>query len=92
MLKRLIRIIQRLRVEDPWTRDITSEELMDKYSEETFEVLDAVMNHDVENLEEELGDLLFHIVLLANLNDIEMDNVILGICNKMEKRHLKKGE
>lgn len=59
--------------------------------EETYEVLEAIDNGDWDGLNEELGDLLLHIVFQAQLGkergEFDIDRVVDGICEKLIRRH-----
>ncbi|MDQ7018822.1 MAG: nucleoside triphosphate pyrophosphohydrolase [Robiginitomaculum sp.] len=59
--------------------------------EEAYEVADAIERQDMNDLRDELGDLLFQVVFHAQMaNEIKaftLDDVITGICDKMERRH-----
>ncbi len=59
--------------------------------EEAYEVADAIERHDMADLREELGDLLFQVVFHAQMAQeagaFTLDDVISGICDKMERRH-----
>ena len=68
-LENLINIVQRLRSEDgcEWDKKQTSESLTPHLLEEANEVVDAILENNPENLKEELGDLLLHIVFQATI-------------------------
>lgn len=89
----LIHIIEKLRSDQgcPWDRAQTYESLKQCLAEETQEVMDAVDNHDMENLCEELGDVLLLVMLNSQIAREEgaftIDDVIDGICQKMIRRH-----
>jgi len=59
--------------------------------EETYEVLEAIDNGDWDGLNEELGDLLLHIVFQAQLGkergEFDIDRVVDAICEKLIRRH-----
>jgi len=86
-------IVTRLRGEDgcPWDRAQTPETMRPYVVEETYEVLDAIEGGDPEELRKELGDLLFQVVLLAEMGrqsgDFDVDDVARGIADKMVRRH-----
>jgi MazG family protein len=92
-LWRLVQIMARLRSPEgcPWDRKQTMEDLKVYLIDEAYEVLDAVDSGDRGLLCEELGDLLFQIVFLAQLAQEEeafdMDGVTRGIEKKMIRRH-----
>lgn len=93
MLEKIIQVVSRLRAEDgcPWDRVQTHKSLCSYIKEEVYEVIDAIEKQDMENLKEELGDLLFHIVMQSSIAEEEqeftLEDVIEGICKKMIWRH-----
>lgn len=89
----LIQTIRALRADDgcPWDRKQSTTSL-EKYLREEFdEIIAAIEKNDHENLCEELGDFLYLIIMLAEINqDVEQFNlrdVILGINDKLIRRH-----
>jgi len=91
-LEDLIEIIETLRGENgcPWDRKQTRETLKYPFLEEAYEVLEA-MDLGKDQLEEELGDLLLHIVFQTSIakekEEFTMENVINEICTKLVRRH-----
>lgn len=89
----LVNITNKLRSEKgcPWDRDQTYESLKKCLEEESGEVLDAIEHEDMENLCEELGDILFLVMLYSQIanerGDFSIDDVVNGICKKMIRRH-----
>ena len=75
----------------PWDIKQTSASIASYTLEETHEALDAIERDDMQNLKEELGDLLFHIVFHARIaeenNFFNFDDVVEGIVAKMKRRH-----
>lgn len=92
-LPRLVAIMDRLLAPDgcPWDREQTLETLRPFLVEETYEVLDALARGDVAGHCEELGDLLMQIVFQSALRReqgaFDLDAVIAGISDKLERRH-----
>ena len=90
-LVRLAEIIKVLRKECPWDRVQTHETLTKCLLEEAYETIDAIQEHDVENLREELGDVLLQVVFHCNLSeeegDFDLTAVINEECEKMIRRH-----
>jgi MazG family protein len=92
-LPRLVAIMDRLLAPDgcPWDREQTLESLRPFLIEETYEVLDALSRGDVAGHCEELGDLLMQIVFQAALRArdgaFDVDAVVAGISDKLERRH-----
>ncbi len=75
----------------PWDIRQTSASIAQYTLEETHETLDAIARGDTNNLREELGDLLFHIVFHARIaeenGDFDFDQIAAGIVEKMTRRH-----
>ncbi len=75
----------------PWDREQTRESLKPYLVEEFYELIDALEDKDSKGMKEELGDLLFQIVLQSRLSEEEgefrIDDVIDGITRKMIRRH-----
>lgn len=90
---RLREIVARLRAPDgcPWDREQTHESLRAGLLEETYELIDAIDHADDSNLREELGDLLLHVVMHAQMASergvFEFDAVATEICEKLIRRH-----
>jgi MazG family protein len=90
---RLKEIVARLRAPDgcPWDREQTHVSLRGALLEETYELVDAIDHADDKNLREELGDLLLHIVMHAQMASergaFEFDAVATEICEKLIRRH-----
>lgn len=75
----------------PWDREQTHESLKKCLTEESGEVIDAIDHEDMENLCEELGDLLFQVMMHSQIakehGAFTIDDVVDGICEKMIRRH-----
>ncbi|MDK2792026.1 MAG: tetrapyrrole methylase family protein / MazG family protein [Deferribacteres bacterium] len=90
---RLVKIIEKLRAPDgcPWDREQTLFSLRDQLIEETFELVEAIDNKDIENIREELGDLLLHVimhsVIAAEDNLFTLTDVMKTISEKLIRRH-----
>ena len=90
---RLAEIVARLRAPDgcPWDREQTHESLRAALVEECYEVLEAIGSADDENLREELGDILLHVVMHAHMagerGAFSFRDVVEGICEKLVRRH-----
>jgi MazG family protein len=86
-------LIARLRAPDgcPWDREQTLTDLRAYLLEEAFEVANALDNEDWEGLREELGDLLFQVVFLGQINEEEgrfdLSDAIDSVNRKMVDRH-----
>ena len=77
-IEKLIKTVKKLRAKDgcEWDRKQTHETLVPYLLEETYEVIEAIENKDYTALKEELGDLLLHVILQADLAE---DNNIFSI-------------
>jgi len=89
----LLATTARLRAPDgcPWDREQTHRSICDCLVEEVCELLQAIDRGDVPNLREELGDLLFHVVLHAQMaaeaGHFDFDAVAREVNDKMVRRH-----
>jgi nucleoside triphosphate diphosphatase len=93
-LERLVEIMRRLR--DPvsgceWDTVQTFETIAPYTIEEAYEVADAIARNDMDALADELGDLqlqvVFHARMAEEAGQFTLEDVITGICDKMERRH-----
>lgn len=87
----LVDILRRLRVECPWDKEQTFDSIKAATLEEAYEVVEAVDEKDYDELKNELGDLLLHIVfhsVIAEDNKLFIiDEVIDSIKDKLIRRH-----
>lgn len=88
---RLLTIMDELREQCPWDQKQTMESLRSLTIEETYELGDAILNQDLKEVKNELGDLLLHIVFYAKIasetQDFDISDVINSICDKLVHRH-----
>ena len=88
---RLLTIMDELREQCPWDKKQTMQTLRHLTIEETYELGDAILDNDLEEVKKELGDLLLHIVFYAKIgsetNDFDMADVANEICEKLISRH-----
>jgi XTP/dITP diphosphohydrolase len=88
---RLLTIMDELREQCPWDQKQTMETLRPLTIEETYELGDAILNADLNEVKGELGDLLLHIVFYSKIasetNDFDIADVINTICEKLIHRH-----
>lgn len=88
---RLLTIMDELREQCPWDRKQTMESLRHLTIEETYELGDAILDNDLEEVKKELGDVLLHIVFYAKIgsetNDFDIADVCHSICDKLISRH-----
>lgn len=88
---RLLTIMDELRAQCPWDKKQTMESLRHLTIEETYELGDAILDNDLEEVKKELGDVLLHIVFYAKIgsetNDFDIADVANSICEKLINRH-----
>ncbi|RRQ47529.1 nucleoside triphosphate pyrophosphohydrolase [Maribacter algicola] len=88
---RLLTIMDELREQCPWDRKQTMESLRHLTIEETYELGDAILDNDLNEVKGELGDLLLHIVFYAKIGSesrsFDIADVANGICEKLINRH-----
>ncbi len=88
---RLLDIMDELREKCPWDREQSIESLRNLTIEETYELADAIIENDMEDIRKELGDLLLHIVFYAKIGDekgaFDITDVINSINEKLIFRH-----
>lgn len=88
---RLLTIMDELREQCPWDKKQTIQSLRHLTIEETYELGDAILDNDLQEVKAELGDLLLHIVFYAKIgsetNDFDIADVANAICEKLIKRH-----
>lgn len=78
---RLLDVLDRLRKECPWDKKQTNESLRPNTIEETFELADALLKNDKENICEELGDVLMHMIFYSKIGEEKEDFDIADVCN-----------
>lgn len=87
----LLGIMDRLRVECPWDKKQTLTSLRILTIEEVYELADAILENNLTDIEEEIGDLLLHMVFYSKIGSEEgafdMKSVIEKISEKLIKRH-----
>ena len=90
-LGRLIEIMDELREKWPLDKKQTIESLRHLTIEETYELADAILDNDMQNISKELGDVLLHLVFYAKIasetGDFTFADVIDGLCEKLIFRH-----
>ncbi|RKN80054.1 nucleoside triphosphate pyrophosphohydrolase [Ulvibacterium marinum] len=88
---RLLTIMDELRAQCPWDKKQTMQTLRHLTIEETYELGDAILENDLEEVKKELGDLLLHIVFYAKIGsetrDFDIADVCNDICEKLINRH-----
>ena len=89
--ERLLDIIIELREKCPWDRKQTIESLRYLTIEETYELSDAIIDNDMEEVKKELGDLMMHVVFYSQIGferkEFAIDDVLNSVCDKLIRRH-----
>jgi tetrapyrrole methylase family protein / MazG family protein len=89
----LVKLMETLRSDEgcPWDKKQTTDSFKTFLLEEVYEVIDAIENNNAAMLQEELGDILFHIIFIAQIcreqGLFEIKDVINGVYQKMHNRH-----
>lgn len=90
-IDRLLTIMNELREGCPWDKKQTLQSLRHLTIEETYELGDAILDNDLTEVKNELGDLLLHIVFYAKIGsetgDFDIADVANSICEKLISRH-----
>lgn len=88
---RLLTIMDELRAQCPWDKKQTTESLRHLTIEETFELSDAILQGDAEEIKKEVGDLLLHLIFYAKIGSeqgrYDIRTVIDSLCEKLIRRH-----
>ncbi len=88
---RLLTIMDELRAQCPWDKKQTMQTLRHLTIEETYELGDAILEDDMDEVKKELGDLLLHIVFYTKIgsetHSFDIADVCTEICNKLINRH-----
>ena len=88
---RLLTIMDELREGCPWDKKQTMVSLRHLTIEETYELGDAILDNDLQEIKKELGDVLLHIIFYSKIgsetNDFDIADVCHGICDKLVSRH-----
>lgn len=89
--ERLLIIMDELREQCPWDKKQTMESLRHLTIEEVYELGDAILDKDLEEVKKELGDVLLHIVFYSKIgsetNTFDIADVCHSICDKLIERH-----
>lgn len=90
-IDRLLTIMDELREKCPWDRKQTLESLRYLTIEEMYELSDAILKRDLDEIKKELGDILLHIVFYAKIGSemkaFDFADVVNGLCDKLILRH-----
>ncbi|MDY2588082.1 nucleoside triphosphate pyrophosphohydrolase [Winogradskyella aquimaris] len=89
--ERLLVIMDELREQCPWDKKQTMESLRHLTIEEVYELGDAILENDLDEVKKELGDVLLHIVFYSKIgsetNNFDIADVCNSICDKLIERH-----
>ena len=89
--ERLLAIMEDLRANCPWDMKQTMESLRHLTIEETYELSDAVLEGDMQEIKKEIGDIMLHLVFYAKIGSesgaFNITDVLNGICEKLVHRH-----
>jgi XTP/dITP diphosphohydrolase len=89
--ERLLKIMDELREQCPWDMKQTLESLRHLTIEETYELSDAILKNDLDEIKKELGDVLLHIVFYARIGKekkaFDITSVMNALCDKLIRRH-----
>ena len=90
-LDRLLTIMDELREQCPWDKKQTMQSLRHLTIGETYELGDAILDNDLDEVKKELGDVLLHIVFYSKIGsetkDFDIADVANSICDKLIDRH-----
>lgn len=88
---RLCRIMDELREQCPWDKKQTFESLRNLTIEETYELADALLTRDMNEIKEEIGDIMLHMVFYARIAEeqgaFDLASALHAICDKLVARH-----
>ena len=89
--KRLLDIMDELREKCPWDKKQTMESLRYLTIEETYELGDAILENNMNEIKGELGDLMLHMVFYSKIasekNAFDITDVLNTVCEKLIERH-----
>ena len=88
---RLLNVLETLRTKCPWDKKQTMETLRHLTIEETYELSDAILEGDQNEVKKELGDLMMHLVFYSKIaseeKNFDITDVLNGVCEKLINRH-----
>jgi len=89
--ERLLIIMDELRAQCPWDRKQTFQSLRNLTIEETYELADAILEEDTQEMKEEIGDLLLHMVFYSKIAEeqeaFDIAEALHTVCDKLVERH-----
>lgn len=88
---RLLTIMDELRENCPWDKKQTLDSLRYLTIEETYELSDAIIEQDLDEIKKELGDLMLHLAFYSRIGSekgaFHIGDVLNGVCDKLINRH-----
>jgi len=88
---RLLNVLDTLRTQCPWDKKQTMETLRHLTIEETYELSDAILEGDMNEIKKELGDIMMHLVFYSRIasetETFTITDVLNGVCDKLISRH-----
>ncbi len=88
---RLLGIMDELREKCPWDRKQTLQSLRNLTIEETYELADAILENDLDEIKEEIGDLMLHMVFYCKIAEekgaFDVADALHAVCEKLIVRH-----
>lgn len=89
--KRLLNIMDDLRSKCPWDMKQTIDSLRYLTLEEVYELSDAIIEGNMQEIKKELGDIMLHLVFYSKIasetNSFDITDVLNGVCDKLIHRH-----
>ncbi len=89
--ERILTILDELRERCPWDNKQTNETLRPLTIEETYELTDAILKNDTDNIRKELGDVFLHTIFYAKIaeekSQFDIADVLNSLSNKLIRRH-----
>ena len=89
--ERLLIIMDELRTQCPWDKKQTLQSLRHLTIEETYELADAILDESMDDIKEEIGDIMLHMVFYARIasetNDFDIADSLNAVCDKLVERH-----
>ena len=89
--ERLLTIMDELREECPWDKKQTIQTLRHLTIEETYELADAIIDENMGDIKEEIGDIMLHMVFYSKIasetNEFDIADALNSVCDKLVERH-----
>jgi len=89
--ERLLTIMDELREQCPWDKKQTIQTLRHLTIEETYELADAIIDENMGDIKEEIGDIMLHMVFYSKIasetNEFDIADALNSVCDKLVERH-----